>query len=95
MLGVPRNSSIVSENNCLVVEDSVIGLQVATGAGMQCVISPTYLSSTVNQDFKEAILICPDLSDVRLNKSIKREFQNSNINFLIYFCKMLWTQIHF
>ncbi|XP_060185363.1 haloacid dehalogenase-like hydrolase domain-containing protein At4g39970 isoform X2 [Lycium barbarum] len=37
----------VSESNCLVVEDSVIGLQAATGAGMSCVI--TYTSSTADQ----------------------------------------------
>ncbi|XP_055829279.1 haloacid dehalogenase-like hydrolase domain-containing protein At4g39970 [Solanum dulcamara] len=55
----------VSENNCLVVEDSVIGLQAATGAGMSCVI--TYTSSTADQDFKEAIAIYPDLSDVGFN----------------------------
>ncbi|XP_019182542.1 PREDICTED: haloacid dehalogenase-like hydrolase domain-containing protein At4g39970 [Ipomoea nil] len=54
----------VSERNCLVVEDSVIGLQAATSAGMSCVIS--YTSSTANQDFKEAIAKYPDLSDVRL-----------------------------
>ncbi|KAJ8544034.1 hypothetical protein K7X08_025652 [Anisodus acutangulus] len=55
----------VSESHCLVVEDSVIGLQAATGAGMSCVI--TYTSSTADQDFKEAIAIYPDLSDVRFN----------------------------
>ncbi|XP_009603501.1 haloacid dehalogenase-like hydrolase domain-containing protein At4g39970 [Nicotiana tabacum] len=55
----------VSESNCLVVEDSIIGLQAATGAGMSCVI--TYTSSTADQDFKEAIAIYPDLSDVRFN----------------------------
>ncbi|CAN4126715.1 unnamed protein product [Withania somnifera] len=55
----------VSEYNCLVVEDSVIGLQAATGAGMSCVI--TYTSSTADQDFREAIAIYPDLSDVRFN----------------------------
>ncbi|XP_057783809.1 haloacid dehalogenase-like hydrolase domain-containing protein At4g39970 [Salvia miltiorrhiza] len=54
----------VSEKNCLVVEDSVIGLQAATGAGMSCVIS--YTSSTANQDFKAAAAIYPDLSNVRL-----------------------------
>ncbi|XP_073126035.1 haloacid dehalogenase-like hydrolase domain-containing protein At4g39970 [Henckelia pumila] len=50
--------------DCLVVEDSVIGLQAATGAGMSCVIS--YTPSTANQDFKEAAAIYPDLSDIRL-----------------------------
>ncbi|PKI66211.1 haloacid dehalogenase-like hydrolase domain-containing protein At4g39970 [Punica granatum] len=54
----------VSGNECLVVEDSVIGLQAATSAGMSCIIS--YTSSTANQDFKEAIAIYPDLSNVRL-----------------------------
>ncbi|CAN6542188.1 unnamed protein product [Malus baccata var. baccata] len=37
----------VSEKDCLVVEDSVIGLQAATKAGMSCVI--TYTSSTAEQ----------------------------------------------
>ncbi|KAM0936303.1 putative sugar-terminal-phosphatase [Dioscorea sansibarensis] len=50
--------------NCLVVEDSVIGLLAATGAGMPCII--TYTSSTANQDFKDAIATYPDLSNVRL-----------------------------
>ncbi|KAI4383475.1 hypothetical protein MLD38_009309 [Melastoma candidum] len=54
----------VSGSECLVVEDSVIGLQAATKAGMACVIS--YTSSTANQDFKEAIAKFPDLGDVRL-----------------------------
>ncbi|KAH7673749.1 HAD hydrolase subfamily IA protein, partial [Dioscorea alata] len=50
--------------NCLVVEDSVIGLQAATRAGMPCIV--TYTSSTANQDFKDAIATYPDLSNVRL-----------------------------
>ncbi|KAM3757497.1 hypothetical protein ACB098_02G192500 [Castanea mollissima] len=37
----------VSPRDCLVVEDSVIGLQAATRAGMSCVI--TYTSSTAEQ----------------------------------------------
>lgn len=53
----------VSEKDCLVVEDSVIGLQAATRAGMSCVI--TYTSSTADQDFKEAIAIYPDLTNVQ------------------------------
>ncbi|KAI3952385.1 hypothetical protein MKX01_005252 [Papaver californicum] len=56
-LGVPAES-------CMVVEDSVIGLQAATGAGMSCVVS--YTSSTSNQDFTDAIAIYPDLSNVSL-----------------------------
>lgn len=54
----------VAEKNCLVVEDSVIGLQAATGAGMSCVI--TYTSSTVDQDFQDATAVYPELSNVRL-----------------------------
>ncbi|KAL1820398.1 hypothetical protein DCAR_0416731 [Daucus carota subsp. sativus] len=54
----------VSEKDCLVVEDSVIGLQAATGAGMSCVI--TYTSSTAEQDFGDAIAIYPDLGEVGL-----------------------------
>ncbi|KAL5753410.1 hypothetical protein ACOSQ2_023917 [Xanthoceras sorbifolium] len=63
----------VSEKDCLVVEDSVIGLQAATKAGMSCVI--TYTSSTADQDFKDAIATYPDLSDVRL-KDLELLLQN-------------------
>ncbi|KAM3387905.1 hypothetical protein ACQJBY_010615 [Aegilops geniculata] len=54
----------LESKNCLVVEDSVIGLQAAKGAGMSCII--TYTPSTANQDFKDAIATYPDLSNVRL-----------------------------
>ncbi|KAK3123723.1 hypothetical protein QOZ80_8AG0635100 [Eleusine coracana subsp. coracana] len=54
----------VDSKNCLVVEDSVIGLLAAKGAGMSCII--TYTNSTANQDFKDAIATYPDLSNVRL-----------------------------
>ncbi|CAM8990606.1 unnamed protein product [Rhodiola kirilowii] len=53
----------IQGNECLVVEDSVIGLQAARGAGMPCII--TYTSSTASQDFSEAIAIYPNLSSVR------------------------------
>lgn len=55
----------VSEKDCLVVEDSIIGLQAATQAGMSCVI--TYTSSTADQDFSDAIATYPDLTSVRLS----------------------------
>ncbi|KAE8715795.1 Haloacid dehalogenase-like hydrolase domain-containing protein [Hibiscus syriacus] len=55
----------VSEKDCMVIEDSVIGLQAATKAGMSCVI--TYTSSTADQDFTDSIAIYPDLSNVRLS----------------------------
>ncbi|KMZ59277.1 Haloacid dehalogenase-like hydrolase domain-containing protein [Zostera marina] len=54
----------VESNDCLVIEDSVIGLQAATQAGMQCII--TYTSSTANQNFEDAIAKYQDLSNVRL-----------------------------
>ncbi|KAF6134067.1 hypothetical protein GIB67_005077 [Kingdonia uniflora] len=63
----------VLEKDCLVVEDSIIGLQAATRAGMPCVV--TYTSSTANQDFKDAIAIYPDLSNVGL-KDLELLLQN-------------------
>ncbi|CAI7887050.1 unnamed protein product, partial [Closterium sp. NIES-54] len=60
-LGVPPSS-------CLVVEDSVIGLQAALGAGMPCVI--TYTPSTKSQDFNGAVTAFDDLGGVSLDKLI-------------------------
>ncbi|GJP46341.1 hypothetical protein CLOM_g5642 [Closterium sp. NIES-68] len=60
-LGVPPSS-------CLVVEDSVIGLQAALGAGMPCVI--TYTPSTKSQDFTGAVTAFDDLGGVTLDKLI-------------------------
>ncbi|CAI5483701.1 unnamed protein product [Closterium sp. Yama58-4] len=60
-LGVPPSS-------CLVVEDSVIGLQAALGAGMPCVI--TYTPSTKSQDFTGAVTAFDDLGGVSLDKLI-------------------------
>ncbi|KAH9664571.1 Haloacid dehalogenase-like hydrolase domain-containing protein [Citrus sinensis] len=65
----------ISEKDCLVVEDSVIGLQAATRAGMACVI--TYTSSTAEQDFKDAIAIYPDLSNV--SESCQINLQQLNL----------------
>lgn len=64
----------ISAKDCLVVEDSVIGLQAATGAGMSCIV--TYTSSTANQDFKEAVAVYPDLASTRL-EDLEMVFQNS------------------
>lgn len=64
----------VSERDCLVVEDSVIGLQAATRARIPCVV--TYTSSTADQDFGEAIGVYPDLSDIRL-EDLELLFQNN------------------
>lgn len=49
---------------CLVVEDSLIGLQAALGAGMRCII--TFTSSTADQGFDGACAVYADLGDVRL-----------------------------
>eukprot|EP00611_Tribonema_gayanum_P029135 TRINITY_DN76_c0_g1_i4.p1 TRINITY_DN76_c0_g1~~TRINITY_DN76_c0_g1_i4.p1 ORF type:complete len:197 (-),score=71.59 TRINITY_DN76_c0_g1_i4:191-781(-) len=54
MLGVPAD-------RCIVVEDSLIGLQAALGAQMRCVI--THTPSTATQDFSGAIAVYPELGD--------------------------------
>ena len=46
---------------CLVVEDSRNGLLAAHGAGMPCVI--TQSAYTVDEDFREAAAVYPDLGD--------------------------------
>lgn len=51
---------------CLVVEDSVIGLQAALGAGMNCII--TYTSSTSTQDFTRAKATYANLEGIRLKE---------------------------
>jgi beta-phosphoglucomutase-like phosphatase (HAD superfamily) len=45
----------------MVVEDSLIGLQAALGAGMPCII--TYTPSTKEQDFKGARAVVPELGE--------------------------------
>lgn len=50
----------VDPAQCLVVEDSAIGLQAALGAGMRCVI--TYTDSTKDQDFPGAERILQGLA---------------------------------
>ncbi|CAM6092156.1 unnamed protein product [Calypogeia fissa] len=50
--------------HCLVIEDSVIGLQAALGAGMNCII--TYTSSTSTQDFSGAKATYANLQGVSL-----------------------------
>eukprot|EP00898_Chlorokybus_atmophyticus_P004484 jgi/Chlat1/5036/Chrsp329S04917 len=59
----------VDPASCVVVEDSLIGLQAAKGAGMRCVI--TYTSSTRNQDFSPADLVLPEIGNTRLSELMK------------------------
>jgi len=55
----------VDPSECVVVEDSLIGLQAALGAGMRCVI--TYTPSTKSQAFPGADAIVHDLSHPDMN----------------------------
>ena len=47
---------------CLVIEDSLIGLQAALGAGMQCII--TYTGSTKEQEFPGSSAVFKDMNNV-------------------------------
>ena len=51
----------VPYHQCVVIEDSLVGLRAAVAANMKCVI--TYTSSTANQDFygEGAVAKVPDL----------------------------------
>ncbi|CAM9123475.1 unnamed protein product [Ascophyllum nodosum] len=51
----------VAPERCMVIEDSLIGLEAAVGAGMKCVI--THTESTKNQDFSRAARVYPELGD--------------------------------
>eukprot|EP00878_Enallax_costatus_P014684 GHUV01015360.1.p1 GENE.GHUV01015360.1~~GHUV01015360.1.p1 ORF type:complete len:309 (+),score=93.91 GHUV01015360.1:313-1239(+) len=51
----------VSPSDCVVVEDSTIGLEAALGAGMRCII--TYTPSTKQQAFTGADIIVHELGD--------------------------------
>ncbi|KAK9812782.1 hypothetical protein WJX72_003643 [[Myrmecia] bisecta] len=51
----------VQPDECVVVEDSLIGLQAALGAGMRCVI--TYTTSTRSQEFPGAERIVASLGE--------------------------------
>lgn len=51
----------VQPEQCLVIEDSTIGLQAAKGAGMRCMV--TFTDSTRDQEFPGAEKIMQDLDD--------------------------------
>ena len=54
----------VDPSKCLVIEDSMVGLNAAKGAEMDCVI--TYHSGTKGEAFEGAKLIVDDLSEITL-----------------------------
>lgn len=70
----------VPVENCVVVEDSLIGLQAAKGANMKCII--TYTSSTADQDFSGAQAKVPNLASVTLESifgPLRREGKDANL----------------
>lgn len=52
----------VDPSRCIVVEDSMVGLAAAVGAGMKCVI--TYTNSTASQEFDGAVTVLSGMGGV-------------------------------
>jgi methionine salvage enolase-phosphatase E1 len=52
----------ISPDRCLVIEDSAVGLTAAKSAGMKCIITPSYYTTT--EDFSNADLILPSLNEL-------------------------------
>ncbi len=48
-------------DDCVVVEDSRVGLLAATGAGLTCIVTKS--TYTEDEDFSEAALVVPELGD--------------------------------
>ncbi|GLI63176.1 hypothetical protein VaNZ11_005945 [Volvox africanus] len=74
----------LSPSECVVVEDSMIGLQAATGAGMRCII--TYTPSTKSQAFPGAERIVCELGSYPAMVTVKelmdrRIVQDDRVNF--------------
>eukprot|EP00887_Chlorella_sp_A99_P007221 scaffold2.g7221.t1 len=61
--GVAAQRLGVNPSDCLVVEDSTIGLAAARGAGMRCAI--TFTHSTARQEFEGAECVLASLDGVR------------------------------
>lgn len=49
----------VAAENCVVIEDSAIGLNAARDAGMACIVTPSHY--TTHDDFRPATWVIPDL----------------------------------
>lgn len=58
----------LTPSECLVIEDSTVGLNAASAAGMACLI--TYTRTGVSEPFKEALCVVSDLEKgaVTVNK---------------------------
>jgi beta-phosphoglucomutase-like phosphatase (HAD superfamily) len=54
----------IDATNAVAIEDSRIGLLAATGAGIQCLVTPSLF--TAHEEFAEAFRVVTDLSDVAL-----------------------------
>ena len=55
----------VVPSQCLVLEDSEVGLSAATAACMPCIVTPSYY--TGGDNFDTAALVCTDLETARLS----------------------------
>lgn len=64
---IARERLGISQDRCVVIEDSLVGLRAAVAANMKCLI--TYTSSTAEQDFyaEGAIAKVPDLKSRNVN----------------------------
>eukprot|EP00802_Teleaulax_amphioxeia_P015185 Tamp_15271.p1 GENE.Tamp_15271~~Tamp_15271.p1 ORF type:complete len:384 (-),score=82.11 Tamp_15271:402-1427(-) len=72
----------VAPENCVVVEDSLVGLRAAKGAGMKCII--TYTESTKDEDFyaEGADAVVPDLAHVDIDTIFQPMFQGQSDPFV-------------
>lgn len=57
-----REKLAAAGGECVVIEDSRIGLLAAKGAGMKCVITKS--AYTVGEDFREADMVVDELGDI-------------------------------
>lgn len=78
-----REKYSLKGNECVVVEDSRNGLLAAKGAGMNCVVTPSFYS--LNEDFTEADLVVSSLGEPGLHEFhiIKNNMKlNQNIEYI-------------
>jgi beta-phosphoglucomutase-like phosphatase (HAD superfamily) len=74
----------VAPSNCVVIEDSLVGLRAAKGAGMKCII--TYTESTKEEDFygEGADAVVADLANIDCNTIFEPLFQGSTDPFAAF-----------